>query len=107
MAAHPEDVRWSCIKPLKDGSGNLQKKNGIEVYYISKFSFQGGSPTLSSPILFSLAEMYPNKAEALAKKSQYSRGFLDNVDMIRKNRGLQNSLYNRPCPWAKPRWMWY
>lgn len=100
MAAHPEDVRWSYIKPLKDGSGNMQKKNGIEVYYISKFSFQGGSPTLSSPILFRLAEMYLNKAEAAAKKGN-AAGALDNVDMIRRNRGLQNSLYNRVLPAGK------
>lgn len=100
MSAHPEDVRWSYIVPLKDGSGNLQKKNGLEIYYISKFSFQGGSPTLSSPIMFRLAEMYLNKAEAAAKKSDVA-GALDNVDMIRKNRGLQNSLYNRQLPAGK------
>lgn len=100
MSAYPEDVRWRYIVPLKDGSGNMQKKNGIEIYYISKFSFQGGSPTLSSPIMFRLAEMYLNKAEALAKKSDVA-GALDNVDMIRKNRGLQNALYNRQLPTGK------
>lgn len=100
MSAHPEDVRWSYIVPLKDGSGNLQKKNGIEVYYISKFSFQGGSPTLSSPILFRLAEMYLNKAEAAAKAGNANTA-LDNVDEIRKNRGLQNALYNRVLPTGK------
>lgn len=99
MAAHPEDVRWSYIQPLKVGNV-VQKKNGIEIYYISKFSFQGGSPTLSSPILLRFAEMYLNKAEALAKKGDVP-GALDNVDMIRKNRGLQNSLYNRVLPAGK------
>lgn len=99
MAAHPEDVRWSYIQPLKVGNV-VQKKNGIEIYYISKFSFQGGSPTLSSPILLRFAEMYLNKAEALAKKGDV-QGALDNVDMIRKNRGLQNSLYNRVLPAGK------
>lgn len=100
MSAHPEDVRWSYIVPLKDGSGNLQKKNGIEIYYISKFSFQGGSPTLSSPIMFRLAEMYLNKAEAAAKANDASTA-LDNVDMIRKNRGLENALYNKQLPAGK------
>ncbi len=100
MAAHPEDVRWSYIEPLKDGSGNLQKKNGIEIYYIKKFSGQGGSPTLSSPILFRLAEMYLNKAEAAAKKGNANEA-LDNVDMIRKNRGLENALYNHTLPAGK------
>ncbi|MBO9153349.1 RagB/SusD family nutrient uptake outer membrane protein [Chitinophaga sp. GCM10012297] len=99
MSEHPEDVRWSYIKPLKVGNV-VQTKNGIEVYYISKFSFQGGSPTLSSPILLRFAEVYLNKAEALAKKGDVP-GALDNVDMIRKNRGLENSLYNRVLPAGK------
>ncbi|EDM37707.1 hypothetical protein PBAL39_14819 [Pedobacter sp. BAL39] len=97
MSKHPEDVRWSYIVPLKDGSGTVQKKNGIEVYYISKFSFQGGLPNLSSPIMFRLSEMYLNKAEAEAKMSNNSAA-LDDVDMIRKNRGLTGSLYNRTLP---------
>ncbi len=97
MAAYPEDVRWSYIIPLKDGNGNLQQKNGIDIYYISKFSFQGGSPSLSSPIMFRLAEMYLNKAEAEAKKGMTAAA-LNDVDMIRKNRGLQNSLYNQVVP---------
>ena len=46
MSAHAEDVRWNYIIPLSDGNGGIAKKNGIETYYISKFSFQGGSPTL-------------------------------------------------------------
>ena len=66
MAAHPEDVRWKYIMP-DTINGVVQKKNGVEIYYITKFSFQGGSPTLSSPIMFRLAEMYLNKAEAEAK----------------------------------------
>lgn len=97
MSAHPEDTRWSYIIPLKDDNGNLQKKNGIDIYYISKFSFQGGSPSLSSPVMFRLAEMYLNKAEAKAKKGMTSAA-LDDIDMIRKNRGLQNALYNGVVP---------
>lgn len=100
MSAHPEDVRWSYIAPLKDNSGVLQKKNGIETYYITKFSFQNGSPTLSSPILFRLAEMYLNKAEAAAKKGNTAEA-LNNVDMIRKNRGLENALYRGVLPAGK------
>jgi len=96
MSAHPEDVRWSYIVP-DTVNGVLQTKNGIEMYYISKFSYQGGSPTLSSPILFRLAEMYLNRAEAEAKAGQGAAA-LDDVDMIRKNRGLQASLYNEVVP---------
>jgi starch-binding outer membrane protein, SusD/RagB family len=97
MGTHPEDVRWKYIVPLDDGNGGIAKKNGIETYYITKFSFQGGSPTLSSPIMFRLAEMYLNRAEANAKTGN-TKGALDDVDAIRKNRGLQNSLYNGIVP---------
>lgn len=97
MAKHTEDVRWSYIVPSKDASGNVQKKNGIEMYYISKFSFQAGSPNLSSPIMFRLSEMYLNKAEAEAKLGNTAAALTD-VDMIRKNRGLEGSLYNGVLP---------
>ncbi len=100
MAQHPEDVRWSYIVPLKDGNGTVQKKNGIEVYYISKFSFQDGLPNLSSPIMFRIAELYLIRAEAKAKTNATTDA-LDDVDMIRKNRGLENSLYNKVLPAGK------
>lgn len=94
---HPEDVRHSYIHPVQDDDGNIQKKSGIEMYYISKFSGQGGNPTLSSPILFRLAEMYLNRAEAYAKKNNAAKALAD-VDEIRKNRGLEGSLYNGAVP---------
>ncbi|MBE7175086.1 MAG: RagB/SusD family nutrient uptake outer membrane protein [Mucilaginibacter polytrichastri] len=97
MNKHTNDVRWSYIRPLTDGDGNVQKKNGIEVYYITKFSFQGGSPNLSSPIMFRLSEMYLNRAEAQAKSGNTAAA-LDDLDMIRKNRGLDNALYNKTLP---------
>ncbi len=97
MNAHPEDVRWQYIIPLKDGNGDLVKKNGIETYYITKFSFQDGSPTLSSPVMFRIAEMYLNRAEANAKLGN-TKDALDDLDVIRKNRGLQASLYNGVVP---------
>ncbi|CAL1519813.1 RagB/SusD family nutrient uptake outer membrane protein [Chitinophaga sp. MM2321] len=100
MAAHPEDVRWKYIVPLKDDNGIVQQKNGIDIYYISKFSGQGGSPTLSSPILFRLSEMYLNRAEASAKAGQ-TNAALDDVDLIRSNRGLENALYNKQLPSGK------
>jgi hypothetical protein len=86
------DVRWSYIVPFKDADGNVSKKNGVEMYMISKFSGQGNSPTLSSPILFRLAEMYLNRAEAAAKAGN-TAGALADVNMIRKNRGLESAQY--------------
>lgn len=97
MSAHPEDVRWSYIVPSKDGAGVVQKKNGIEMYYISKFSFQDNLPNLSSPIMFRIAEMYLIRAEANAKAGADAAA-LDDVDMIRKNRGLEASLYHKVVP---------
>lgn len=97
MSAHPEDVRWSYIVPSKDAAGVVQKKNGIEMYYISKFSFQDNLPNLSSPIMFRIAEMYLIRAEANAKTGANAAA-LDDVDMIRRNRGLEASLYNKVVP---------
>ena len=97
MSAHPEDVRWSYITPLDDGNGGIATKNGIETYYVSKFSFQDASPNLSSPIMFRIAEMYLNRAEANAKLGN-TIDALNDLDEIRKNRGLENSLYNGVLP---------
>jgi hypothetical protein len=92
MAEHLEDVRWKYIDTLYNDDGSVHKKNGIEVYYITKFSFQDGDPNLSSPVMFRLAEMYLNRAEGYAKKGNEAKA-LDDVNEIRKNRGLENSLY--------------
>lgn len=96
-AQHPADVRTSYIVPLVDNTNTVQLKNGIPIYYVTKFSNQGGSPTLSSPIMFRLSEMYLNKAEAEAKLGQTAQALAD-IDIIRKNRGLQNALYNGIVP---------
>jgi starch-binding outer membrane protein, SusD/RagB family len=97
MSATPGDVRWSYISKLDDGSGGIEKKNGIETYYVSKFSFQAGSPNLSSPIMFRLSEMYLNRAEANAKIGNTTAA-LNDVDEIRKNRNLLGNLYNGILP---------
>jgi hypothetical protein len=88
------DVRWSYIDTLyKEGSLVVDKKNGIEIFYVTKFSFQGGDPNLSSPVMFRLSEMYLNRAEAYAKKTGFDAQALDDLNEIRKNRGLQDDLY--------------
>ncbi|MBX6361064.1 MAG: RagB/SusD family nutrient uptake outer membrane protein [Acidobacterium ailaaui] len=97
MSKHPEDVRWNYIVPLYDDNGNIVLKNGIPTYYCTKFSFQNGSPTLSSPIMFRMAEMYLNRAEAYAKLGDI-KDALDDVDAVRRNRGLESSLYNGTVP---------
>lgn len=97
MEEHPEDIRWSYIEASKDEAGNTRKLNGVDIYYIRKFSFQDGDPNLSSPILFRLAETHLNKAEAQAKLGQ-SKAALDELDKIRQNRGLEGSLFEGNIP---------
>jgi len=97
MAEHPEDVRWNLIDTLTDENGDIVTKNGIETFYIKKFSNQGGDPNLSSPVMLRLAEMYLNRAEANAKAGNTDAA-LEDVDLIRSNRGLENALYDGQLP---------
>ncbi len=92
MSAHLNDVRWDYIDTLYDDNGNIAKKNGIQIFYILKFSYQDDDPNLSSPVMFRLVEMYLNRAEAYADKGNINSALAD-VNEIRKNRGLQNALY--------------
>ncbi len=74
------DQRWKYI--LTDAP---IVKNGVNMYYISKFSGQDGSPTLSSPVFLRLAEVYLNRAEAYAKSGDVASALAD-VNLIRENR---------------------
>jgi hypothetical protein len=91
LAENENDVRGSLIDTLYNEDGDIAKKNGIEVFYIKKFSYQDGDPNLSSPVMLRLAEIYLNKAEAEAYKGMEAEA-LNDVNMIRKNRGLENDL---------------
>jgi tetratricopeptide (TPR) repeat protein len=74
------DVRWKYVETANPGL-----KNGVTIYYIGKFSGQNGSPTLSSPVMIRLAEVYLNRAEAYAKTGQVDEALSD-VNEIRTNR---------------------
>jgi hypothetical protein len=74
------DQRWKYI--LTDVS---VVKNGVNMYYITKFSGQDGSPTLSSPVFLRLAEVYLNRAEAYAKKADVVNAVND-LNAVRENR---------------------
>jgi hypothetical protein len=74
------DQRWKYI--LTD---EVVVKNGINMYYISKFSGQDGSPTLSSPVFLRLAEVYLNRAEAYSKQGNVSLAVAD-LNAILENR---------------------
>ena len=98
----PEDNRSSYVVPLLDENGNIMTKTGtgIRIYYITKFSFQDGSPTLSSPVMFRISEMYLNRAEAYARKGD-AAGALNDLDAIRQNRNMSNNLFNGSIPSGK------
>ena len=66
------DQRW---KYIVTDAGVV--KNGVNMFFISKFSGQDGSPTLSSPVMFRLAEVYLNRAEAYAKKGDVASAVAD------------------------------
>ena len=74
------DVRWKYIETADPGL-----KNGVTIYYIGKFSGQGASPTLSSPVMLRLAEIYLNRAEAYAKMGLVDEAISD-LNEIRTNR---------------------
>jgi hypothetical protein len=88
---NPDDVRASLIETLYNEDGDIAKKNGIEIFYIKKFSYQDGDPNLSSPVMLRLAEVYLNRAEAEARKGMEAEA-LEDVNMIRMNRGLEDDL---------------
>jgi starch-binding outer membrane protein, SusD/RagB family len=74
------DARWQYINTSAPGL-----KNGVNIYYIGKFSGQDGSPTLSSPVMLRLSEVYLNRAEAFAKLGQTDAALAD-INEIRTNR---------------------
>ena len=91
LADNSKDVRGSLIDTLYNEEGDIAKKNGIETFYIKKFSYQDGDPNLSSPVMIRLAEVYLNRAEAEAQMGAEANA-LDDVNMIRMNRGLEDDL---------------
>ncbi|MCK9399948.1 MAG: RagB/SusD family nutrient uptake outer membrane protein [Bacteroidales bacterium] len=102
LAENPGDNRSQYVVPLLDDQGNIMTKTGtgIRMYYITKFSFQDGSPTLSSPVMFRISEMYLNRAEAYARKGD-DAGALNDLDAIRQNRNMANNLFNGTVPAGK------
>lgn len=93
LQQHPEDVRITLIKPQMNGNTVVQR-NGIPKYFITKFSYQDGIVTLSSPHVVRLSEMYLNRAEAYAKKGEDQLA-LDDANVIRERAGITgDDLYS-------------
>jgi hypothetical protein len=89
---YPNDLRHSFIAPYTI-AGVLQMNPKLTpqtpMYYITKYSFQEGIVTLSSPVYLRLAEMYLNRAEANAKLGNTQQA-LDDVNIIRTRAGIPN-----------------
>ncbi|CCH03240.1 RagB/SusD domain protein [Fibrella aestuarina BUZ 2] len=83
----PNDKRRTFLVRKLTAAGVQEKRNGIDKVYITKFSNQGGLPTLSSPIVLRLSEMYLNRAEAYAKTGETAKAIAD-VNLIRQRAGL-------------------
>jgi hypothetical protein len=70
------------------------------MFYISKFSEQDGSPTLSSPVFLRLAEVYLNRAEAYAKQGNVESAasdlntILENRLIVPEGGSIDDYLYN-------------
>ncbi|MBO9731946.1 MAG: RagB/SusD family nutrient uptake outer membrane protein [Chitinophaga sp.] len=97
---HPEDIRNKFVQAVytTDANGNkvLATRNGVPKWYILKYSNQDNVPTLSSPVVLRLAEMYLIRAEANAKLGNNDAAIAD-VNIIRKRAGLSgNALFTLP-----------
>lgn len=77
-----DDARWDFVGP-----GHL--KNGLFLIECTKFGGQNGMIKLISPPLFRLPEMYFNRAEAYAHKSQDDLALAD-INTVRKSRMKAN-----------------
>ncbi|PSL49173.1 SusD-like starch-binding protein associating with outer membrane [Chitinophaga niastensis] len=100
---HPEDVRNAFVQivPMKDQNGKdslnpvtgekvAAERNGVPKWYILKYSNQDNVPTLSSPVVLRLAEMYLIRAEANAKLGNNPAAISD-VNIIRARAGLSGA----------------
>ena len=67
---------------------NINARNSYPKYFITKFGYQDGSATLSSPVVLRWAEVILNRAEAYARLGGYEKEALDDVNAIRHRAGI-------------------
>ena len=70
--------------------GNIIKRNNYPKYYVTKFGYQDGSPTLSSPVVLRWAEVILNAAEAYARNGNADKALVL-VDVIRKRADIPDA----------------
>lgn len=76
-------IEYEGEKIIGERGKEMVLSNGYPQYFIIKCSLQDGETQLHSPTVTRLAEMYLNKAEALAKKGDYA-GALVALNMVRE-----------------------
>ena len=99
---NPNDERINFIDPhyMYDDNGNriedpseeagyqVLKRNDYSIYFMNKYTREGGVPLLASPVVLRLAEMYLIKAEAYAKIEREADA-IEMVNLIRSRAGLE------------------
>ena len=88
---YPKDLRHSFVGvQFGATSSDTIRRNGVPKIYVYKFSNQGSLPSLASPAIIRLSEMYLNRAEAKAKLGQNDEAIQD-VNLIRERAGLSGT----------------
>ena len=73
--------------PVRIMPYNLETRNTYPKFYVTKFGYQNGSPTLSSPVVLRWAEVILNAAEAYARDGDATHA-LEFVNAIRTRAGI-------------------
>lgn len=68
-------------------SKQLKNRNNYYIYYVTKFGYQDGIPTLSSPVMLRWGEVILNRAEAYARKNMNTEA-LNDVNTMRTRAGI-------------------
>lgn len=74
---------------------NIKVRNTYPKYYVTKFGYQDGNPTLSSPVVLRWAEVILNAAEAYARSGDDEEKALQYVNIIRRRAGIpEEGMFN-------------
>jgi hypothetical protein len=92
---YPADLRHSFVKvQLNASATDTLRRNGVPKIFVYKFSNQGALPSLASPAIIRLSEMYLIRAEAQTKLGNNDLAIAD-VNLIRARAGLSGTeLYS-------------
>jgi len=82
LEQNPTDWRKAFVHPQYKADGTIDNRNGYPKFYISKCSFQEDLVLFYSPVMYRLAEIYLNKAEANAKLGNLDQAVTD-INVIR------------------------